>query len=221
MKKVSQLILLASSAALMSCGGSTCETSNGATSVAQDVTVEHMFVSEQKLGYSNMRPNYNYYETTFVFESLELYSDSTYKLEVSSCTFSALVIPEEGNQATGNARAKSLMSYYGKCTAEVDELDDTGLNITFQTPTRVAGFTFGSMTGNNGVIDTDAWTETMKSEWADVEYEFDESGNKTEKSRKEYDTGEAWLAAHVYTLSDTFASETTHAMDWIEVTLNA
>ena len=221
MKKASHLILLLSSAALMSCGGgnATCPTTS-ASEAKEAAKVQNIFVAEQKISYSNNRPKYNYYETTFTFEALELYTDSTYKLEVSSCTFSALILPEEGNQATGNAKAESLMSYYGKYTSVVDDLDDTGLNITFETPTRVAGFVHGSIISTNGVIDTDAWTAQMKKDWADVEYEYHEDGSKTELSRKEYDSGAAWLEAHPYALTKTFASTSNNMMDWIDIKLN-
>ncbi|MCR5490572.1 MAG: hypothetical protein K6F32_00380 [Bacilli bacterium] len=221
MKKVSPLILLAASAALMSCGGGTanCSVTSG-EDTASSATLKYLFATEQKLGYANNRPQYNYYETTFTFQELELYDDNTYKLTESSCTFSALIIPEEGNAATGNARARSLLSYYGTYEAVVDELDDTGLNITFGAPTRYAGFRVGSQTQANGVIDTDAWDETMKSTWADVTYSYDESFNKTETGRTEYATGAEFLAAKKFTLGATFASTTSNSMDWVEVSSN-
>ena len=214
MKKASPFILLLASATLLSCGAN-----NGGAEQKAAANLEHVFAAEQKLIYSNNRPDYNYYETTFVFQELELYSDKTYKLTESSCTFSALELPETGNGAKGNAKGKSLFSYYGKYSATVNDLDDTGLDIVFETPTRFAGFRLGSIIETNGVIDTDDWTDTMKSEWADVKYEFHTDGTKTELERKEYNTGADWLAAHQYTLSDTFASATNHAMDWVNITL--
>lgn len=211
MKKLSLIASLALAATLVSCGN------GGSAPAPAQAKLENLFVSEQKLTYANNRPKYNYYETTFTFQSLELYSDSTYKLTVSSCTFSALILPEEGNAANGNARGKSLLSYYGSYSATKQELDDNGLDITFSSFTRFAGFRLGSQTESNGIIDTDNWNDQMKKEWADVVYEYDENYNKTEKSRTEYSTGAEWLAAHQVTIKGTSASKENGMMDWVVI----
>ena len=218
MKKLTLLACLAASAALVSCGG------NSGSAAPAAAKMENLFVTEQRLTYANSRPDHNYYTTTFTFEELELYSDKTYKLTVSACTFSALVLPEEGQAASGNARDQSFMSYYGSFTYEVDDLDDKLWIITFGEVTRISGFRYGSILDTNGIIDTDNWSEDMKKVWFDAEYDIDATGTKTEKpgTHKEYDTGAAYVAAHQVEFkgdknAPIYASLETGRLDWINI----
>ena len=132
MNKFLRLTLVSlSSIALVGCGGTTSgnTSAEGASTqtsaeVVDTPTLTGSYLSPAQLGYSNMRPTYNYYLTTFAFQNLETYSDNTYCLTLSSSTFSAVILPEEGNDATGNERNNSLVKYYGAFTSTVDDLDD-------------------------------------------------------------------------------------------------
>ena len=212
MKKLSLLTLIVSAAALASCGnGGTANCSVPAA--AEEAKVQHAFLTQAKLSYNNMRPTYNYYLTTFSFQELELYSNGTYKLSVSSSTFTAMELPEEGNAAKGNENANSLLSYLGKYTAVADDLDDKTLIVTFEAPTRFFG-----TSDDNGFIDTDNWTPTMKDHWSDKVMGVNEEGTGTVvKSETKYDTGAEWLAARTITIGKTYASTDTGIMDWVDV----
>lgn len=109
-----------------------------------------------QISYSNMRPTYNYYLTSFSFQTLELYADGTYTLSVSYSQFSALVIPEEGNDAVGNERANYIIKYYGTFTSEVDALDSETTNVTLSVPSRVV-----NVLDQVAFYDTDNWTDEM------------------------------------------------------------
>ena len=215
MKKLSLLTLLVSAATLASCGGGNGGTANcSVTPEAKEAKVQNAFITQAKLTYNNMRPQYNYYLTTFSFQELELYDNNTYKLSISSSTFTAIELPVEGNAAKGNENANSLISYMGKFTSKVDELDDKTLAVTFEAPTRIFG-----TSDENGFIDTDNWTSTMKEHWTDKVMGVNEQGTgMVVKSETKYDTGAAYLAARTITIKSTYASTDTGIMDWIDVT---
>ena len=217
MKKLNLVALLAMSGALMACGGGnqSCPVESANSSAAEVVAqgkLQHTFISTATLTYNNMRPTYNYYLTTFSFQTLELYDNASYRLTISSSTFSAVILPEEGNAATGNERANSLLSYWGSYTAKVDELDDEALLVDISAPTRTVG-----VDDEKGFIDTDNWTENMKKNFADIEYGYDaETQTQVEKGRIEYDTGAAYLAAHSYkAVSEIIASTKTGTLDTV------
>ena len=96
MNKFLRLTLISlSSIALVGCGGTTSgnTSAEGASTqtsaeVVDTPTLTGSYLSPAQLGYSNMRPTYNYYLTTFAFQNLETYSDNTYCLTLSSSTFS-------------------------------------------------------------------------------------------------------------------------------------
>ena len=205
MKKLNYIILLSSAALLAACGNGSNPSTSASVPASESVSqtsqdapkaakLEHSFISTAVMSYSNMRPTYNYYVTTFSFQTLELYDDASYKLTLSSSTFSAVILPEEGNNATANERANSLISYYGSYSAETDELDDDALVIDISVPTRIAG-----VDDEKGYIDTAAWTDGMKAKWADKTYEYDpETQQQKETGSKEYATGGEYLAAHSF-----------------------
>ena len=78
------LVLAASVVSLASCGSKNCtpaEGTSGATTdnaKVEEKTLTKAFSSPAKVTYSNRRPTYNYYLTTFAFETLEVFSDSSY-----------------------------------------------------------------------------------------------------------------------------------------------
>lgn len=120
------------------------------------ITMTGNYITQAKLEYMNFRPTYNYYVTTFTYQELETYSDNTYVLSVYSTSFSALILPEEGNAATGNERTNFVKKYFGTYTSIVDELDPDTLNVTLSTPTR-----FVFLDDAARFYDTANWTEEM------------------------------------------------------------
>lgn len=102
-----------------------------------DVTLTGAYISPAVLQYQNMRPGYNYYLTTFSFETIQLYSDNTYCLTLDSSCYSGLVLPDLGNDATGSARESYVTRYYGTCTQKTNELDEDTLDVSLATPTRI------------------------------------------------------------------------------------
>ncbi len=102
-----------------------------------DVTLTGAYISPAVLQYQNSRPAYNYYLTTFSFETIQLYSDNTYCLTLDSSCYSGLVLPDSGNDATGSARESSVTRYYGTCTQKTNELDEDTLDVSLATPTRI------------------------------------------------------------------------------------
>ncbi|MDR1094195.1 MAG: hypothetical protein LBL66_08630 [Clostridiales bacterium] len=95
------VMLAATAFGLAACGGK--------TPAKADVT--GAYITMPRMAYANMRPTYNYYTVTYTFQQLTTYSDGTYCLAVSSSTFSALELPEEGSGGKGNARDTSLTYY--------------------------------------------------------------------------------------------------------------
>jgi hypothetical protein len=167
-----------------------CNSSDSGKS-ATNATLTAAYSSPAVLTYVNMRPTYNYYLTTFEFEELETYSDNSYILTVSSSTYSALILPEEGNGVKGNERTNSLTKYYGSFTTEADSLDDDTLYITVSVPTRIV-----MAYDSSYYVDTDNWTDDMKTKSADITYDFDaDTGTQTETGTHEYATGAEYLAA--------------------------
>lgn len=127
-----------------------------ACGAAPEAKVTGMFLSPAKLSYTNMRPQYNYYLTTFAHQELTILDDNTYCLIVSESTFSALELAESTNDAKGNERNNSVIKYYGTYTSKVNDLDEDLLDITISAPTRVV------MTNDQTYwLDTDNWTEAM------------------------------------------------------------
>lgn len=145
-----KIILLSSSLlGLMSCNESKPTNGNSANSNVgnsqntgkkddpTDVTLTGAYISPAVLQYQNMRPGYNYYLTTFSFETIQLYSDNTYCLTLDSSCYSGLVLPDLGNDATGSARESYVTRYYGTCTQKTNELDEDTLDVSLATPTRI------------------------------------------------------------------------------------
>ena len=66
---------------LVACGDS--------AAAAKEAKTTGIYLSPAQLSYSNMRPQYNYYLTTFTQQELTLMDDNTFCLIVSSSCFSA------------------------------------------------------------------------------------------------------------------------------------
>ena len=146
MKKLLSIIL---TVVLVACLFTAC-------GAAEEAKVTGMYLSPAKLSYQNMRPDYNYYLTTFAHQELTILDDNTYCLIVSESTFSALELAESTNDAKGNERTNSIIKYYGTYTSQVNELDEDLLDITLSAPTRVV------MTNDQTYwLDTDNWDDNM------------------------------------------------------------
>ncbi len=118
--------------------------------------VTGVYLTPAKLSYVNMRPEYNYYMTTFAHQELTLLDDNTYCLIISSSMFSALELAESTNDAKGNERTNTITKYYGTYTSAVNDLDEDLLDVTLSAPTRIV------MSNDQTYwLDTDNWTDAM------------------------------------------------------------
>ncbi len=195
---------LLSTISLASCGSTTCSTNDtGAqpNTPAAVATLTAAFTSPAKMTYSNMRPNYNYYTTNFTFQTLELYSDNTAIFTISSSTFSAVILPEEGNAATANERNNYLAKFYAPFTSEVDELDEDTVHYTL---TRMV-----VEYDSKYYIDTDNWTDNMKEKSKESKTEYDAAtGQQKVTGETTFNTGAEYLNAYKYKGDITFTSST-------------
>ena len=217
-------VLALASIALVGCGTSNPTTAGETTlpnTTAQEdttsgegkeATLTGNYISPAKMSYSNMRPTYNYYLTTFTFETLETYSDNTYCLTISSTCFSAVILPEEGNDATANERDNYLTKYYGTFTSEVDDLDEDTVYYTLSEPTRIV-----MAYDSSYYVDTANWTPEMKEKSADKDIKYDpETGSQEVVGTKYYETGAEYLEAKKFSGSKKFTTATsTNALEYL------
>lgn len=149
MKKLLSIILAVAMVAVLlaGCGGS------AASGNAKTVGV---YLSPAQLSYSNMRPQYNYYLTTFTQQEITLLDDNTYVAIVSASTFSALELAESTNDAKGNERTNSIVKFYGTYTSQVNDLDEDLLDVVLSAPTRVV-----ESYDQTYWLDTDNWNDDM------------------------------------------------------------
>lgn len=149
MKKLLSIILAVAMVAVLlaGCGGS------AASGNAKTVGV---YLSPAELSYSNMRPQYNYYLTTFTQQEITLLDDNTYVAIVSASTFSALELAESTNDAKGNERTNSIVKFYGTYTSQVNDLDEDLLDVVLSAPTRVV-----ESYDQTYWLDTDNWNDNM------------------------------------------------------------
>ena len=149
MKKLLSIILAVAMVAVLlaGCGGS------AASGNAKTVGV---YLSPAELSYSNMRPQYNYYLTTFTQQEITLMDDNTYVAIVSASTFSALELAESTNDAKGNERTNSIVKFYGTYTSQVNDLDEDLLDVVLSAPTRVV-----ESYDQTYWLDTDNWNDDM------------------------------------------------------------
>lgn len=148
MKKITKLaaivLALALVLALSACGGGS----------AKAAKISGVYLTPTNLTYHNMRPQYNYYTTTFTQQELTLMDDNSYCLIVSSSTFSALELAESTQDAKGNERDNAITKFYGTYTSKVNDLDEDLLDVTLSKPTRVV-----KSVDQNYWLDTDNWTD--------------------------------------------------------------
>ena len=149
MKLATLFLTMAMALSLASCSGG-----GGGSSAGGKVT--GVYLSPSNLSYSNMRPQYNYYLTTFTQQEITLMDDNTYCLVVSASTFSALELAESTNDAKGNERENSITKFYGTYTSQTNDLDEDLLDVTLAAPTRVVR-SFDQLYW----VDTDNWSDAM------------------------------------------------------------
>lgn len=148
MKKFMSIIL---AAALMVCVLAGCGDGGSAGGKATGI-----YLSPASLSYSNMRPQYNYYLTTFTQQELTLMDNNTYCLIISSSQFSALELAEDTQDAKGNERTNYITKIYGTYTSKTNDLDDDLLDVTLSNPTRVV-----KSYDQSYWLDTDNWNDDM------------------------------------------------------------
>ena len=153
MKKYAKRLTALALAALMVLSLAACGGNGGGSGGGKVTGVYH---SPAQLGYSNMRPQYNYYLTTFDQQEITLMDDNTYCLILSSACFSALELAESTNDAKGNERTNYITKFYGTYTSQVNDLDEDLLDVTLSTPTRVV-----SSYDQTYWLDTDNWNDDM------------------------------------------------------------
>ncbi len=150
MKLVALFLAAVMALSLTACSGG----GGGKSSAAGKIT--GIYLSPANLSYANMRPQYNYYLTTFTQQEITLMDDNTYCLVVSASTFSALELAESTNDAKGNERENSITKFYGTYTSQVNDLDEDLLDVTLAAPTRVV-----RSFDQSYWLDTDNWSDAM------------------------------------------------------------
>jgi len=149
LKAMAFATLVLASLTLGACSGNNANES-------KEAKIKGIYLSPAVMSYSNMRPTYNYYLTTFTQEELTLFDNNTYCLVVSSSQFSAVVLDENTNDFSGNERANYLYKFYGECTSVVNDIDEDLLDVTLKSVSRyIASY------DQQYWLDTDNWTEEM------------------------------------------------------------
>lgn len=133
---------------LVACGDS--------AAAAKEAKTTGIYLSPAQLSYTNMRPQYNYYLTTFTQQELTLMDDNTYCLIISSSCFSALELAESTNDAKGNERTNYITKIYGTCTSKPNDLDDDLVDVSLGKITRVV-----KSYDQTYFVDTANWNDAM------------------------------------------------------------
>ena len=134
---------------LVACG-------DGANAATKEAKTTGIYLSPAQLSYTNMRPQYNYYLTTFTQQELTLMDDNTFCLIISSSCFSALELAESTNDAKGNERTNYITKVYGECTSKPNDLDEDLVDVTLGKITRVV-----KSYDQTYYVDTANWNDTM------------------------------------------------------------
>lgn len=208
MKKFTKIITVAMMAVL---GVAACF-AFGACGGGAEAKVTGVYLSPAQMSYVNMRPQYNYYLTTFTQQELTLYDDGTYCLVVSSSTFSALELSESTNGAKGNERDNSIVKYYGTYTSAANELDEDLLDIELAKPTRIVKNVDG-----NYYVDTANWNDTMGKNTR-VPSGYDPStGNPIIDESTPNQTAEGYLKLNAFKAVSAQANAKKALLDWVKI----
>lgn len=168
-------------------------------------TLKGLYISPSKMSYRNMRPTYNYYMTTFAGEEIELYSDNTYQLNYYSSTFSALSLPQEGNDAVGNERENYVETFYGTYETKANELDEDSLDLTLNVPNRLT-MSYDS----TYFVDTANWNDAAKTNTA--------IKNQSGEVTKSFDTAKDYLKTKAFNKKENILlNSKTHSFDYFNL----
>ena len=174
---------------LVACG-------DGANAATKEAKTTGIYLSPAQLSYSNMRPQYNYYLTTFTQQELTLMDDNTFCLIISSSCFSALELAESTNDAKGNERTNFITKIYGECTSKSNDLDEDLVDVTLGKITRVV-----KSYDQTYYVDTANWNDAMgKAVQAPTGYDQTSGAPIYDENAKPV-TAEEYLAT--YTLAET------------------
>lgn len=204
-KRISLILVLVLAVSLLSACGA------GSTAKAK---VTGIYLSPAKMSYSNMRPTYNYYLTTFAQQELTLQDDGTYCLIVSDSTFSAIELAESTNDFSGNERDNSIVKYYGAYTSQPNDLDDDLLDVTLDVPTRI-------VVSNDQTywLDTANWTENMGKLVIPSENVDPNTGAAIKDDNAAPWTAEQYLAAKAFQKVTIQANQKSASFDFIELAM--
>ena len=150
MKKIITILL---AVAMLACTLTAC---GGNAPAAKEAKTTGIYLSPAQLSYNNMRPQYNYYLTTFTQQELTLMDDNTFCLIISSSCFSALELAESTNDAKGNERTNYITKIYGECTSKPNDLDEDLVDVTLGKITRVV-----KSYDQTYYVDTANWNDAM------------------------------------------------------------
>lgn len=174
---------------LVACGDS-------AAAATKEAKTTGIYLSPAQLSYTNMRPQYNYYLTTFTQQELTLMDDNTFCLIISSSCFSALELAESTNDAKGNERTNFITKIYGECTSKPNDLDEDLVDVTLGKITRVV-----KSYDQTYYVDTANWNNAMgKAVQAPTGYDQTSGAPIYDENAKPL-TAEEYLAT--YTLAQT------------------
>ena len=178
-------------------------TSISTSAVGYSITGSYM--SNASLGYTNMRPTYNYYVTTMNQQVLDLLDSTHYCFSIYSTSYSGLVLPEEGNGVQGNERANYVLSFYGTYTKTANELDDSMSDISLSAPSRVT-------LNYDGVyyVDSDNWDDAAKTHTQFTDY--------TTQEVKQYASGSEYLNSFNTKATSIAVTEETANFDFVDYT---
>lgn len=185
---------------LTGCGGS-----------AAPAKVQNIFLSPAQLTYQNMRPQYNYYLTTYSMEELTLMDDGTYCLQLMSSTFSALELAESTSDAKGNERMNQVVKLYGTFTSKPNEFDDYYLDVSLSAPTRaVVSY------DQSYWLDTDNWTEQMGLKVRPAS-SYDDNGNPVVDPSTPAVSAEEYLKTFTFQGADIQANQKSATFDYMDL----
>ena len=222
MKRIKKLAILLTGVLLLTTMATACsktdkdasESGKGATAG----TVSGVYLSPAKMSYSNMRPTYNFYTTTIDDQKLTIFEDGTYCLTVVSTQFSAVVLPETGNDFSANEKSNYFRDYYGTYTQAVDELDSDLVNITLSKPTRVT-----EANDSTYYVDSANWTDAMSTTLTEIKKaaaeqaaQYAQEGEGTVQE-VETVTAESFLAEKAFEEAVIHATVSTSGMEFVEL----
>lgn len=206
MKKTISIIL---ATVLLVCALASCGSGNDKAASAK---VTNIFLSPAQLTYQNMRPEYNYYLTTYSMEELTLLDDNTYCLQLMSATFSALELAESTSDAKGNERMNQVVKLYGTYTSQPNEFDEYYLDVSLSAPTRVV-----TCYDQSYWLDTDNWTEEMGLKVRPATSYDQTTGNPVVDPNSPAVTAQEYLATVAFQGADIQANRNKASFDYIDL----